>query len=292
MSWDQALDLFAQRLNDIKQKYGPESVGFFPHGVASGFFSTLMKAYGTPNSAEPAFAQCRGPREVGYALTFGQGLNSPEPVDLEEAKLIVLIGSHIGENVFTSQVTAFAEGLSRGAKLIVVDPRFSTAAAKADYWLPIRPGTDTALLLAWINVLMAEGIYDREYIEKYAHGFPELAAHVREFTPEWAEPITEISAKVIRADGSRHGRCQACRGASSRTSRDLVRQRHATGSRHGDPDGADRQLGTQGRDLSAHSNQDREVRAAAISQKLSVDGRTGLGPAIRWPPKSRDLPTG
>ena len=198
VSWEQALDLFAQRLADLKQKYGPESVAFFPHGVASGFFSILMKAYGTPNSAEPAFAQCRGPREVGYALTFGQGLNSPEPVDLEEARLIVLIGSHIGENVFTSQVTAFAEGLSRGAKLIVVDPRFSTAAAKADYWLPIRPGTDTALLLAWMNVLIGEGIYDREYIEKYAHGFPELAAHVREFTPEWAEPITEISASVIR----------------------------------------------------------------------------------------------
>ena len=198
VTWEQALDLFAQRLGDLKQKYGPESVAFFPHGVASGFFSTFMKAYGTPNTAEPAFAQCRGPREVGYALTFGQGLNSPEPVDLEEAKLIILIGSHIGENVFTSQVTAFAEGLARGAKLIVVDPRFSTAAAKADYWLPIRPGTDTALLLAWMNVLIGEGIYDREYIAKYAHGFPDLAAHVREFTPEWAEPITEISARVIR----------------------------------------------------------------------------------------------
>jgi thiosulfate reductase/polysulfide reductase chain A len=84
---------------------------------------------------------------VGYALTFGQGLGSPEPVDLAESKLIVLIGTHIGENVFTSQVTAFAEGLVRGAKLIVVDPRFSTAASKADWWLPIRPGTDIALLL-------------------------------------------------------------------------------------------------------------------------------------------------
>ena len=198
VSWEQALDLFAQKLTNLKEKYGPESVAFFPHGVASGFFSIFMKAYGTPNSAEPAFAQCRGPREVGYALTFGTGLNSPEPVDLEESKLIILIGSHIGENVFTSQVTAFAEGMSKGAKLIVVDPRFSTAAAKANYWLPIRPGTDSALLLAWINVLITEGIYDREYIERYAHGFPELATHVREFTPEWAEPITEIPARTIR----------------------------------------------------------------------------------------------
>jgi thiosulfate reductase/polysulfide reductase chain A len=198
VTWDQALDYFAKRLNDIKTQYGPESVAFFPHGVASAFFSTLMKAFGTPNAAEPAFAQCRGPREVGYALTFGSGLGSPEPVDLEEAKVIVLIGSHIGENVFTSQVTAFAEGLSRGAKLIVVDPRFSTSASKADWWLPIRPGTDIALLLAWMNVLIGENLYDKEYIAKYANGFPELQSYVRDFTPEWAEPITEISAKVIR----------------------------------------------------------------------------------------------
>jgi thiosulfate reductase / polysulfide reductase chain A len=59
VSWDQALDLFAKQLLGLKQKYGPESVAFFPYGVAPGFFSTLMKAYGTPNSAEPAFAQCR-----------------------------------------------------------------------------------------------------------------------------------------------------------------------------------------------------------------------------------------
>ena len=160
VSWDEALDFLAARLKELKQKYGPESVALFPHGVHSGFFATLMKAYGTPNSAEPAFAQCRGPRDIGYQLTFGRPVNSPEPVDLEESKCIVLIGSHIGENVFTSQVTAFAEGLARGAKLIVVDPRFSTAASKATFWLPIKPGTDTALLLAWMNVVISEKLYD------------------------------------------------------------------------------------------------------------------------------------
>lgn len=198
ISWDQALDLFATRLTDLKKKYGPESVAFFPHGVAAGFFGTLMKAFGTPNSAEPAFAQCKGPRDVAYQLTFGRAVNSPEPVDLEEAKAIVLIGSHIGENVFTSQVTNFIAGLQGGAKLIVVDPRFSTAASKADHWLPIKPGTDIALLLAWTNVLITENIYDKQYIEQYATGMKELEAHVTEFTPEWAEPLTEISAAQIR----------------------------------------------------------------------------------------------
>ena len=198
VSWDEALDFLAARLKVLKQKYGPESVAVFPHGVHSGFFSTLMKAYGTPNSAEPAFAQCRGPRDVGYQLTFGRPVNSPEPVDLEESKCIVLIGSHIGENVFTSQVTAFAEGLAKGAKLIVVDPRRSTAAAKADWWLPIKPGTDTALLLAWMNVLITEKLCDAAYLDKYATGFKEVAADVKSYTPEWAEPITEISAAQIR----------------------------------------------------------------------------------------------
>ena len=208
VSWDEALDFFAGKLKALKQEHGPESVAFFPHGCGADFFHTLMKAYGTPNSAEPAFAQCRGPREVGYALTFGRGLGSPEPVDLEEAKLVVLIGSHLGENVFTSQITAFSEGLSKGAKLVVVDPRFSTAAGKADWWLPIRPGTDIALLLAWIHVLIGEGLYDKEYLQKYAQGFDQLSAHVKKFTPEWAAAITDLSALQIRETARAMGKAK------------------------------------------------------------------------------------
>lgn len=198
VSWTEALDYFAARLTELKQKYGPESVAYIPHGVGSGFFGTLMKAFGTPNSAEPAFAQCRGPREVGYALTFGRGVGSPEPLDLEEAQCIVLIGSHLGENVFTSQITQFANGLARGSKLIVVDPRFSTAAAKADHWLPIRPGTDIALLLAWMHVILSENLEDKDYLAQHANGLAEVRAHLHEFTPEWASKETELPAAQIR----------------------------------------------------------------------------------------------
>ncbi|MBK9064346.1 MAG: molybdopterin-dependent oxidoreductase [Acidobacteria bacterium] len=208
VSWDEALDFLAGRLVKLRDEHGPESVAFFPHGNGARFFATLMRAYGTPNSAEPSFAQCRGPREVGYSLTFGQGLGSPEPVDLEEARLVVLIGSHLGENVFTSQITAFATGLARGAKLIAVDPRFSLAASKADWWLPIRPGTDIALLLAWMNVLIAEDLCDKEYLKTYASGFDRLANHVREFTPEWAEAITEIPAAKIRETARAMGKAK------------------------------------------------------------------------------------
>jgi thiosulfate reductase/polysulfide reductase chain A len=198
VTWDEALTFLADKLNAIKQAHGPEAVAFFPHGISARFFGTVMKAFGTPNSAEPSFAQCRGPRDVGYQLTFGQGLGSPEPLDLEHAKLIVLVGSHLGENVFTSQITQFADGLANGAKLVVVDPRFSTAAAKADWWLPIRPGTDIALLLAWANVLIGEGLCDTEYLAKYASGLDKLAAYVKDLTPEWASPITDLPADQIR----------------------------------------------------------------------------------------------
>jgi thiosulfate reductase/polysulfide reductase chain A len=198
ISWDEALDVLAGKLKAVKEQHGPEAVAFFPHGVSARFMGTLLKAYGTPNSAEPSFAQCRGPRDVGYNLTFGRALGSPEPIDLEEAKLVVLIGSHLGENVFTSQITQFATGLSRGAKLVAVDPRFSTAASKADWWLPIKPGTDIALLLAWMNVLIGEGLYDKAYVEEHAQGFEQLAAHVAPFTPEWASPITTLPAEQIR----------------------------------------------------------------------------------------------
>jgi len=198
IGWDEALDLFATKLKAIKDKYGAESVAFFPHGLSPKFFATVMSAFGTPNSAEPSFAQCRGPREVGYGLTFGQAVGSPEPLDLESSKLIVLIGSHLGENVFTSQITAFGTAMAAGAKLIAVDPRFSTAASKADWWLPIRPGTDIALLLAWMNVLIGEGLYDKDYIGRWANGFEQLSEHVRAFTPEWASTITDLPAAQIR----------------------------------------------------------------------------------------------
>lgn len=198
VSWDEALTFLADRLNAIKREHGPEAVALFPHGISSSFMTTVLKAFGTPHVVMPSFAQCRGPRDVGYQLTFGQGLGSPEPLDIDGAKLIVLVGSHIGENVFTSQVTQFADGLAKGARLVVVDPRFSTAASKADWWLPIRPATDIALLLAWANVLVAEGLYDREYVGKYANGFDKLAAHVKDTTPEWASPITDLPADLIR----------------------------------------------------------------------------------------------
>jgi len=198
VTWDEALDYIAERMQAIKAKYGPESVALFTHGIGGNFLKHTLRAYGTPNIAAPSFAQCRGPRDVGFRLTFGEDVSSPERTDIANARCIVLIGSHLGENMHNTQVQEFSEAMAAGASLIVVDPRFSVVASKAKWYLPIKPGTDIALLLAWMNVLLRENLYDKEYVAAHGFGFEQFAAGIADFTPEWAYPETGIQPDVIR----------------------------------------------------------------------------------------------
>ena len=200
--WDEALGFIADKLQASRRRYGPESLALFNHGAGASWFRHLMLAWGSANIGAPSFAQCRGPRDVGFELTFGADPGSPERLDLAHTRCLVLIGSHLGENMHNTQVQDFAELVAHDADLIVADPRFSIAASKARTWLPIRPGTDTALLLAWIHVIVGEQRYQRAYIEQYAEGFDELREHVLPFTPEWAAAETGLDASVI-ADTAR-----------------------------------------------------------------------------------------
>jgi thiosulfate reductase/polysulfide reductase chain A len=203
ISWDQALDLWAQKTRETIENYGPGSIGTFSHGLSSRFINSFMLHIGNPNRAVPSFGQCRGPRDVGFQLTFGEGPGSPERHDMARSRMVVLIGSHIGENVQTGQVAEFAEAVDRGARIVVVDPRMSVAASKAHRWLPIRPGTDTALLLAWIHVLLKEDLYDHEYIKQYAIGIEELRRAVAGNNPKCAAEVTQIPEEVI-VEEARH----------------------------------------------------------------------------------------
>lgn len=198
VSWAKALDVVAENLVKIRDKYGPEALALFTHGYGGSWFTHLLKAYGSAAIGAPSYAQCRGPREVGYQLTFGAGLGSPESIDLENARVITLIGSHLGENMHNTQVQELAEAIGRGAELVVVDPRYSTAAGKARYWLPIKPGTDLALLLAWMHVIVTEKRYDADYLAAHAVGLDKLQEHVKDKSPEWAWPITGLKPELIR----------------------------------------------------------------------------------------------
>src|SRR5512137_770355 len=188
VSWDAALNETARRLEDVSRRHGPEAVALFTHGSGGAWFKHFMKAWGSPNIGAPSYAQCRGPREAAFQLTFGTPLGSPEPIDLANARCITLIGSHLGENMHNTQVQELAEAVGRGADLVVVDPRFSVAASKARHWLPVKPGTDIALLLAWMHVILGEERHDAAYLAAHAAGLDELKAHVADKTPEWAWP--------------------------------------------------------------------------------------------------------
>jgi thiosulfate reductase/polysulfide reductase chain A len=198
VTWDEALGVIADKMAKIKAEHGPEAMALFSHGIGGTFLRHTMKAFGTPNLAAPSFAQCRGPRDVGFNLTFGEEVGSPERTDIKNARCLVLIGSHLGENMHNTQVQEFAEAIAGGASIIVADPRFSVAASKAKFYLPVKAGTDIALLLAWMNTLLQEGLYDKDYARRFGFGFEAFAAEIAPFTPEWAYPETGIEPLVIR----------------------------------------------------------------------------------------------
>ncbi len=195
--WKEAYARIAEGFGRIKKEHGAQALALFYHGSGGPLIRTAMVAYGSPNYAGPSYAQCKGSRNVGYALTFGEKLGSPEPIDLEETRCMVFFGSHLGENAHNSQMQEFVKARARGASLVVLDPRFSTVAQKADVWLPVRPGSDLAVLLAWLHLLVKEGTYDRRFVAERTVGFEQLAAHVAPFTPAWAAAQADVPAERI-----------------------------------------------------------------------------------------------
>jgi thiosulfate reductase / polysulfide reductase chain A len=164
-SWDEAFDYIAEKMKVIAKEHGPECFALLTHGSGGDYFSTLLSAFGSSSIAAPSYAQCRGPREVAFQTTFGEGVGSPERIDIRDTRCLVLIGSHLGENMHNGQVQEMSDAIDKGAAIITVDPRYSIAASKSKFWLPIKPATDIALLLSWIHVLIYEESYDKEYVE-------------------------------------------------------------------------------------------------------------------------------
>lgn len=201
ISWDEALGEMAERLNEIRAKDGAHTIvmgtGTGRHHAA--WVSRFGHAMGTPNWCEPGFAQCFFPRLNALNMTYGGVLCNDLTGDTGPACIMYwghnpTVSGPDGETRFAARAA-----LSHKPKTIVIDPRQTHMAKKADIWLALRPGTDDALGLAFCNVIINENLYDAEFVAKWTHGFEELAAHVEQFTPEWAEPITTVPAEQIRA---------------------------------------------------------------------------------------------
>lgn len=198
VGWNEALDYTAKRLQEVKAKYGPGSIALYSHGHGGSFFKHLLKAMGSNVITHPSNDMCRGPRVLGYSLTFGSPVGTPEALDMANSKCIAFLGSHLGENMHNTPVQEISKAAANGAVFITVDPRFSIIASKSEYWLPIRPGTDIALLSAWANVMIDEGIYNKEFVQNNVFGFEQLKNWVKDKTPEWAYIETGIEPQLIR----------------------------------------------------------------------------------------------
>jgi anaerobic selenocysteine-containing dehydrogenase len=196
ISWDAAFDLIAERLLKIKKESGPESVVFYA-GFSKWmrpFLKRLAHSFGSPNYCTES-STCQKARYLANGLTYG-ALGVP---DIARSKcLLCWSGNPFYSN--TTMVRGILDAREKGLKIIDVGPLITPLTAHADVHLRIRPGTSGALALGMANVIIEEGLYDREFVENYTLGFEEYRDYVRKFPPAVTEEITGVPAqKIIEA---------------------------------------------------------------------------------------------
>ncbi len=197
ITWENALTEIAEKLMRLKNEFGPEILSIFSGSIGVENLEMMEMAqrfkgaFGSPNfiSVEGI---CYRMRIRARQMTFGK-----YPVEEMDSNLYVLWGHNPEQSDFPLSL-AIEENLARGSKLVVIDPKKIPLAKRADMYLPIRPGTDGALALAMMHVIIKENLYDKDFLEKWTYGFDKLIPHVEAYTPEWAEGITWIPAGDIR----------------------------------------------------------------------------------------------
>lgn len=197
ITWDEAFTHIHEKLGSLFEEYGEETLATFMHGTGEKYAHTLAYALGTPNVVVPSYSQCVGSREIAWSKTFGFGVSGHEIYDLANTKHMLVFGRNLAGAVHVGEAERFVAGLSNGAKLTYIDPRCSETAANANRWLQINPGTDMALALAMIHVIMRDNLADLDFVRKYCYGYNELHEHVKQYTPAWAEEKTGIKAEEI-----------------------------------------------------------------------------------------------
>jgi anaerobic selenocysteine-containing dehydrogenase len=197
LSWNQAMDVTVERLNQVKDQYGAQSIAFYKGQAESWetiwhLIKRFMHVLGSPNYCSHS-QLCWIPIMMGQVYTLG-GMPMP---DIENTNCMLSWGF----NPFTSCIANFGrrvlDAKQRGAKLVVIDPRFSSAAAKANIFVRPRPGTDGALALGMLNVILDEELYHREFVDRWTYGFDQLREFIRQYTPQRVEDITTVPAATI-----------------------------------------------------------------------------------------------
>jgi anaerobic selenocysteine-containing dehydrogenase len=196
ISWDEALDTIAGRILQYKEGYGAESVvlGYGTGRENEAVIYRFANLLGTPNVLTAGHF-CYGPRIATSIITCGTN----PVVDYENSPRCLMVW---GNNIVISNPDEykgepFSVALDRGARLIAVDPRLTRIAARADVWLQLRPGTDAALALGMLNVIVNEGLYDREFVEHFVYGWEPFVKRVREYPLDRVEDITWVPSEKI-----------------------------------------------------------------------------------------------
>ena len=198
ISWDEALDAIATRLQKISDTYGPEAI--LPYSYAGtmgllGYGSMDRRFFHRMGASQLDRTICAEAGGQAWKLVYGRKLGTPAE-DFPHARLIIAWGANIhGNNI---HLWPFIEQARRnGARFIVIDPYRTRTAALADWHISIRPGTDAALALGMMHVIFREGLEDRAYIHEMTHGCDLLAERVREYTPERVSAWTGLTAAEI-----------------------------------------------------------------------------------------------
>lgn len=208
ITWDQACTEIAEKLHEIVAEYGEESVvlqrgtGRTDEWYAALFFNLL----GSPNVNVGACDICWCPTMTADAMIYG---NFASPSAGPESEVMLTWGKNLMESGDFPETWQQLDALALGkAKLIVIDPRCIDFARKADLWLQLRPGTDGAMALGFLNVIITEELYDKEFVEKWCYGFDELVERVKDYTPEKVAQITWVHPEKIRAAARMWGKAR------------------------------------------------------------------------------------
>ncbi|MFZ5815829.1 MAG: molybdopterin-dependent oxidoreductase [Bacillota bacterium] len=193
ITWEQAFEEIGTKLNQIRNINGPEALVFAEYNnLNSALTKRFTEAYGSPNHVGHA-ANCFANRNVGYSAVFG----SLPTVDYKNVKYYLSAGRNLLGGIKVYEVAGLAEAKAHGAKIVVLDPRYSELAGWGE-WLPIKSAGDLAFLLALANVLITENLYNKPWVEAHTNGFDALKAEIVRYTPEWQVQHTDIPAETVR----------------------------------------------------------------------------------------------
>lgn len=195
VTWEEALDDIASRLSKLKDQFGAETLSTLGGTSRTDDFARrrFFNLFGSPNVAHTA-PDCWIPNFLTEAAAYGWSAFAPE---ITNSRCVVVWG-HNPASSYLPEMRDILQAKANGATIMVIDPNFSETAAKADIWLPLKPGSDNALALAWLNVIINEGLCDYKFIKKWTVGFEELCQRIDEYTPEWAAEKTGLSPEFIK----------------------------------------------------------------------------------------------